>query len=253
MKIKYFISTIIISLALLSFSNQATIEKKKKQEPEKIESNINGSGYIFEFQFTAGKEHNHPTMALWIEDTQGNFIQPLFVTSGFAHGVYNYGKQEENQWVRGTKLYRAALPYFVHKWTKMNAGQGFKIPSPENPVNDAYTGATPKSDFLLETRSDNKSMTKFRLILEVNQTWDFNDYWHNAKFPEDNDYKTSCQPSLVYAVDIDIASLMDSYVMNPIGHGHYSGKDGRLYTDISTLTTAKEIFEKIEVHIMMKK
>jgi polyphosphate kinase len=36
-------------------------------------------------------------------------------------------------------------------------------------------------------------------------------------------------------------------VLNPIGHGHYSGKDGKLYTDISTLTTAKNIAEKLTI------
>jgi len=51
----------------------------------------------------------------------------------------------------------------------------------------------------------------------------------------------------VYAVTIDPSDLMDEYVFNPIGHGHYSGKDGRLYTDLSTLTTALKIFTKISV------
>jgi hypothetical protein len=39
------------------------------------------------------------------------------------------------------------------------------------------------------------------------------------------------------------------FYLNPIGHSHFSGADGELYTDISTLTTAKEIVNKVCVRI----
>jgi hypothetical protein len=37
--------------------------------------------------------------------------------------------------------------------------------------------------------------------------------------------------------------------MKPVGHGHYSGIDGSLTTDLSTLTTALEIAKSITVRI----
>jgi hypothetical protein len=37
--------------------------------------------------------------------------------------------------------------------------------------------------------------------------------------------------------------------MKLIGHSHYSGKDGNLYTDVSTLTTALDIARSIVVKI----
>lgn len=248
MKMKYIIPVIVFALLSTAFTTTDR-KKKREKEPEIISTNIHGKGYKLELIFTEGDSHNHPTMALWIEDIENNFIQPLFVTASFGQGVYQYGKQENNQWIRGTRQYRAALPYFVHKWAQTNLNGALSLPSQRNPVNDAYSGATPKGDFILNTKTNDKNISKFRLVLEINQTWDYNDFWHNALFPDDDDYKTSCQPSLVYAVDIDMNDLMGSYVMNPIGHGHYSGKDGRLYTDISTLTTAKDIFSKIEIKV----
>lgn len=247
MKLKYLSLIVLSAVVLTAFTSPESKRKKKKNTaPTQVETNIQANGYDIELSFTAGEEHNHPTMALWLEDSEGNFIQPLFVTQAFAQGVYKYGKQEGQEWVSGSKLYQAALPYFIHKWAK---GKTAIIPSAKNPVPDAYSGATPDADFILSTKTNNKSETKFRLILEINQTWDFNEYWHNAKFPDNKDYKTSCQPSLVYAVEIDFNDPMELYVMNPIGHGHYSGDNGKLYTDISTLTTAKQIAERIEVRL----
>jgi polyphosphate kinase len=40
---------------------------------------------------------------------------------------------------------------------------------------------------------------------------------------------------------------MEAYTLNPIGHGHYAGKDGKLYTDLSTFTTALQIATEIKV------
>jgi hypothetical protein len=44
-------------------------------------------------------------------------------------------------------------------------------------------------------------------------------------------------------------SELTEYYLNPIGHSHYSGKDGLLYTDLSTFTTALQIAEKIVVRV----
>ena len=37
--------------------------------------------------------------------------------------------------------------------------------------------------------------------------------------------------------------------MNPIGHGHYAGENGELYTNLKTHTTALEIANQIKVLI----
>ncbi|MFP4662861.1 MAG: hypothetical protein ACLFM1_00375 [Bacteroidales bacterium] len=241
---------ILLILILPLLGNGETGQgKDNDHDPSRVETNINGKGYQITIRFHAGEAHNYPSMAIWTETMYGEFIQPLFVTSSFGKGVYRYGEQSENKWKSGTRRYKAALPYFIHKWTKSDSNGGFIIPSPEQPVPDAYTAATPSSDFILKTKTSNKQESKFRIVLEINQAWDFNEYWHNARFPGNSQYKASCQPSLIYAVTIDTRNPMESYVMNPVGHGHYAGANGKMYTDLSTITTAKNIAERIEVDI----
>jgi len=122
--------------------------------------------------------------------------------------------------------------------------EGYYLPSPASPVVDAYSGATPLSNFVLTTRSDKALPQKFRILFEVNQTWDWNEYWTNEKYPENPHYKASCQPSVVYSVQVDLTDKLPKYHLNPIGHGHFSGEDGRLYTDLGTLTTALAIMSR---------
>ena len=82
--------------------------------------------------------------------------------------------------------------------------------------------------------------------MEINQPWDWNDYWTN-ELHDDADYRTSCQPSLIYAVTIDLNEKGKEYYLNAIGHGHFSGKNGELFTDLSTISTAKDIFRTLMV------
>jgi len=223
-------------------------DKKQAVKKEIVITNPEGLGTKLTVEFTNGESHNHPLMAIWIEDTSGNYIQSLFVARSIATGTYNYGDASEGQWTHGEIWRPAALPYWSHK-RGIQANDGLYLPTPENPVPDAYSGATPKNDFKLDTKLDKKGMVVFNVLLEINQPWDWNEYWTNAKFPDDYEYKTSCQPAVIYSVAIDLNSKQTEYEMNVIGHSHYSGKDGKLYEDISTLTTALEIAEKIVVRI----
>ncbi|HOZ30325.1 MAG TPA: hypothetical protein PLL66_05360 [Bacteroidales bacterium] len=240
---KLILSLIVISISISLSAGYGSIPcSKKKKEKEVIEANINGKGYTFEIEFIAGKGHNNPSFAIWIETMEEEFVQEIFVTKAVSTGIYRYADPSSGKWEAGEKMYYATLPYFIHKRTK-NA----EIPNSDKPIVDAYTGATPKSDFILISKSDTKTKGKFRLLLEINQAWDFNNFWHNAKFPEYPEYHNSCQPSLVYAVTIDPENIMEEYIMNPIGHGHYAGLDGNLYTDLSTFTTALKIAQMIKV------
>lgn len=225
-------------------------EKKRKNIKETIQANIEGKGTTFEFTLLSGNKHNHPTFAFWIEDLNGNFIQELFVTKSLSTGIYGHGQKRKDVWSlhEGEARRPATLPYFLHK-RGVKAPDGTYLPTPDNPIVDAFSGATPKSDFKLNTKSNELLTGKYRVLFEVNQPWDWNEFWYNTKYPDDFDYKTSCQPAIVYAVIVDFDNLMDYYSLNPIGHSHYSGKTGELFTDLSTLTTAKHIFNKIELRV----
>jgi hypothetical protein len=85
--------------------------------------------------------------------------------------------------------------------------------------------------------------------MEINQTWDWNQYWHNNRFPDDEEYKTSCQPALIYMAEVNLSNTKQPIELKPIGHSHPSGKTGEIFSDISTLTTALNIVQKVFVTI----
>ncbi len=212
-----------------------------------IETNVDKPGKDMEIHFKKGKAHNHPTMVIWVEDLEGNFIETLFITQYFGSGIFGRGSLGEGRW--DTKPGRAerpsALPFWVHK----RVGREGKalLPSPDQPMPDGITSATPVGDFLIHSRAIKPLPKKFRLMMEINQPWDWNEYWNNSKFPGEFNYSVSCQPALVYSVVVDSDDEVTRYYLNPIGHSHYSGLDGKLYTDLSTFTTAKDIVHTVYV------
>jgi len=215
-----------------------------------IQSNLDQQGTSITIEFHKGKAHNHPSLAIWLEDLQGNFIQTLFATRYVATGIYGYGELASGKWKPepGRAVRPASLPYWLHK-RGQQTGRIPDLPTPENPLPDALTSATPTGNFRLNTRADRTLPRQFRLLMEINQPWDSNHYWTNNKFPDDYNYNTSLQPAVVYAATIDLDSEIDEYHLNPIGHSHWSGKNGLLYTNLTTLTTALQIADRIIVRV----
>jgi hypothetical protein len=221
---------------------------KSKQVPDTIYTNVDASGSQLVIALNEGGKHNHPTFVFWLEDTEGNFLQTLYVTRYIATGIYGHGDAGDGEWKRteGEAIRPATLPYWLHKRNTENPNQSL-VPTPKNPIADAYTGATPESDFVLVAKTDKKIPGKFRLLMEINQPWDWNDYWTTLKYPDETDYNPSAQPSLIYAVTIDTNCQNCEFFLNPIGHGHYSGKNGKLYTDLRTFSSAFNIVESVRL------
>lgn len=239
------ITIIVICVFLASCNSPKNLTGETETiitQPEKINTRL-------ELELTPGKSHNHPSIAVWVEDLEGNYIETLYVTRYFAKGVFGHGEVEQGKWKNepGTVRRPATLPYWSYK-RNIKAADGLYAPSPETAVPDALTGATPKAGFTLKTGS--KATDKmFRILVEVNQPWDSNDFWTNDKYTGDFNYKTSLQPALVYAVTVSPNETGKPLYLNPIGHSHPSGSTGELFTDITTITTALAIFSKIAVKV----
>lgn len=232
-------------LVVLTFSCTTT-NVPEAEVPEKITSNTGGTGPQLQVDFIKGEAHNHPLMALWAEHENGRFIQTLFVAESLGKGIFQHGDATSGKWLPAAIRRPAALPVWSHS-RGVKEPDGLFVPSPENAVADAYTGATPQASFVLNTRLDEPGPDRFLVFFEVNQTWDWNEYWTNNKFPDDEYYKTSCQPSLIYMALVDLNDGKDEYTLELIGRGHHSGKDGNIYRDLETMTTALNITRSIKV------
>ena len=231
---------ILIFVAVLAIS--ACKSSRIQEEPQKMDlkANPGGTGPMVTLEFARGQAHNHPSFVLWAEDMEGNFLQTLFITEAVGTSIYDHGDPSSGQWEPGEIRRPASLPYWAHK-RGIKEEDGLYIPTIENPVADAYTGATPPGDFSLTARFDSKPPQQFRILFEINQTWDWNEYWTNNKYPDNDEYKTSCQPAVVYMVELDQQGGASTYKLEPIGHSHYAGETGELFSDLGTLTTALEI------------
>jgi hypothetical protein len=187
-------------------------------------------------------------LAIWIEDEMGNFIQTIYVAESIGKEIFDHSDNSTGKWKPGPVMRPAALPYWSHRRGIKNS-VGLYLPDIEHPIADAYTGPTPTGNFILNSRIENPELRKFSVYLEINQTWDWNEFWTNSKYPDDEEYKTSCQPALVYMCDVDLDNETKTYDMKVIGHSHYSGKTGELFSDLSTLTTALNIVKSIQVKV----
>lgn len=189
-----------------------------------------------------GKSFNHPTYVIWAESLEGEYLSTIYITKSYASGVFGHEMIDDSIWMPkpGQSFQPAALPYWTYKKGKIDGTQ--YIPTPEHPFVDAYTGATVQGDFEFRT---NLKRERYKILLEVNQSWDWNKYWTNNKYANNDAYKHSAQPSLIYAVEINESDSV--FYLNPIGHGDPRGESGKLFTNLSTLTTAKEIFQQLKI------
>ncbi len=246
---KYTAVIFSIMLAACSATPSAT-QLSQRQKFTDVVTNTSGTGPLIEVKFYGGMALYYPLMAIWLEDEQGGYIQTLFVPKAIATGVFKYGSNATGRWKEAARRAPQTLPYWSHK-RDIVASDGLYMPDPENPVPDAYSGATPTTSFTLTARADEPLPPKFRVMFEVNQNWDWNEYWTNDKFPGDNNYLYSAQPAVVYESIVDQKNLQDKYIMRPVGHSHPSGQTGELFTDLSTLTTALQIADSIVARVVL--
>jgi len=244
----YLIGSVVINLFLANCSVQQDIGRNQiRTDTIRIEGTNNG--LALQIDFAKGPAHNHPTFAIWLEDMDQNYIRTLFVTKSIATGIYGHGPIQKEIWDNkpGPQKRPATLPYWLHK--RSDALKIPLLPDSTHPVVDGYTGATPKSDFVIKTGTPEFIPRKIRVLMEINQPWDWNEFWTN-NLHDDADYRTSAQPSLVYAVSIDLDKPEPEYFLNPIGHGQYAGADGMLYTDLRTLNTALKIIDHVSIKLI---
>jgi hypothetical protein len=174
-----------------------------------------------------------PQVAVWMETLDGQYIDTLYVTGKASNS--GFGETEA-----GPTRRPEALPYWSHS-RGIQEADGYYTPVNNNADLDGVSGATPKSDSLISLTAPR--MGEYRLLVEVNRSYDFNEFYSRERFPDDPIYSgdgSSGQPSLVYAVTID-SNTPGKHLLELVGHGHHSGADGKLYQDLQHITTAKNI------------
>jgi len=240
---------LITSSILLILLTSCKHADQRVTEPDIVITNGSGAGAQFEISFTKGEKFSHPVIAIWLETAEGQYIQTLYISQSVATGYFQHGDTKNGRWAPGPRRRPATVPYWSHKRNVLEA-DGLYVPTAATAIPDAYTGPTPLSNFILKSKSDSALHQPVRVVFEINQAFDFNKIWTTTRFPGDLYYATSGQPSLIYATDaIDLNAPADKYEMKLLGHGHYSGATGELFTDVSGHTTALEIVKEVVVRL----
>jgi hypothetical protein len=198
-----------------------------------------GEHWFHEFPLFLGlTKKNEPQFAIWVEDTSGHYLSTVFVT----HKIATEGWLANN----GNRR-KEALPYWCHQ-RGVVYNDGLMLPTKKQPLADGVTGATPKGNTKIQMRLTD-SQEPFVIKAEFNHSVDFNDFYpKNAKEGEygySGGKLGSGQPAVVYAATV----YPDTNVLTLklVGHSSPDGSDGKLYTDLSTLTTAKSIVNRITI------
>jgi hypothetical protein len=241
--------------ALYEWGNQHRVSLENRSESrvvyQQLTTDVPGEGVALELDVRKGSAFDFPVFALWIEDLSGHYLETLYVSKAIGTSRFSYGREVDGRWIPDVVRRPEALPYWGHQ-RGVRARDGYYLPDPASPLPDAISAATPTESFTLTTDTGRR-LSQFRILLEVNQSFDWNDFFSQDRFPDDPIYSGSGkvgQPSVVYGATIDLSQHLRAWALNPLGHGHPSGRDGSLDTDLSRLTTALDIIRGASVTIL---
>lgn len=229
-------------LSLLSFSScqQELIEYSQGDIKVCVEQD---SEWLHDFPLFLGiKKKNPPQIAIWLEDTNGNYLSTLYVTHKIATQSWQ---------MSGGNRRKEALPHWCYS-QGIKYADGLYLPTKDQPLVDGISGATPQGSFNVKLRT--KDMPKqFVVKVEINHSTDFNEYYPKSAQEGEQNYsggkEGSGQPALVYAVLVDLTSGKKSFEATLIGHSSPDGTSGAIYEDTSELTTALHIVKQINIQI----
>ncbi|MBX2871910.1 MAG: DUF4405 domain-containing protein, partial [Saprospiraceae bacterium] len=179
-----------------------------------IQTNTQIQGQVLGVEVLMGKPSHTPTLAIWVEDGQGNYLQDLYVSQKLAKEEFiNFEHKRRPE----------ALPVWSHR-RAVKAADGLFVPDHESPIADGMTGATPTTSWVLQSQID-PSIDSIRVFMEINQSYDWNSFYHPEAFPEDPVYSGPGkvgQPALIYATST--LSIKEAQIekMKLLGRAHHA-------------------------------
>lgn len=202
-----------------------------------------GEAWLHDFPLFLGvKKKNAPQIAVWIEDTQGNYLSTIYVSHKIATQSWT---------AAGSNRRKEALPHWCHK-RGVQYDDGLFLPTKDRPFTDGITGATPRNSFALQLRPAGE-LKQFVVKVEVNHSTDFNDYYPKSAQEGELGYSGgklgSGQPAVVYAANVDLTTSEKAFEALLLGHSCPDGSTETVDADISTLTTVLQIVKRITVTV----
>lgn len=178
----------------------------------------------------------HPQMAIWAETEDGVMLETLFVSQACAAA-------NEINW-QGHLLSRSEiLPHWCSRHKNILRRQ------PDESV-DAVSAATPMRDFSMEGCLQMDAQP-FVVYVEINAPGDANDFFHHNQSAQNAGYAAPGlgQPSVIYEAFVFPQQQRRCFLLELSSHSGDFEDTGELAYDLQHLTTAKQIVEKILLHV----
>lgn len=232
--------TMFLTLAGLCSCERDLIEYKAENICVRIEA---GKEWLHDFPVFLGiSKKNPPQIAVWVEDSQGNYMSTVYV----SHKIATQSWQ-----MAGGNRRKEALPHWCHS-RGVRYADGLYLPTKDEPLTDGISGATPRGGFDVKLVPA-ELLRKFVVKIEVNHSTDWNAAYPKSAEEGESNYsggkEGSGQPAVVYAAVIDLTRGQKEFEAELLGHSSPDGSSGELCSDISELTTALHIVERITVQI----
>lgn len=193
---------------------------------------------------------NNPQMVLWAESPEGEFLRTLYITERIATQSWRGapGDDTPKEEIRRPE----SLPVWAHRHGEVYS-DGLLVPTREEPMPDAVTGATPKGELLVHTEIP-AGHEEVWIYLEVNMSTDFNEAFPAEAAEGSPNYSGgewgSGQPALVYRGRLVIGDGGKPQLpveLTLLGHSSPDGSTGELFTDLEGVTTAREIISAARI------
>lgn len=172
------------------------------------------------------KQKRAPQVAIWLEDTSGNYIRTLYVTERAGH----------KSWIMSPKEGR---PESLPVWYHASQFDPSKKAAPDLEL-DAVTGATPKGGVVFDATLDDRA---YVIRAEFNTSFDYNAFYTKKNSGVNG------QPSVIYEAVIPAGfnKSSDEIRLAFSGTGSPDGSDGLLHKDTAGLTSALTIVQLVAV------
>lgn len=203
-----------------------------------------GEEWVHDFPLFLGiNKKNPPQIAIWLEDVHGNYLSTVYA----SHKIATQSWQSA-----GNNRRKEALPHWCYS-RGVQYEDGLYLPTKKQPLTDGISGATPRGGFDVKINPA-KGLKQFVVKVELNHSTDFNENYPKTAKEGNANYsggkEGSGQPAVVYAATIDLNSGVKMYEAKLTGHSSPDGSDGKLYEDVSPLTTALHIVKSISITVI---
>lgn len=165
-----------------------------------------------------------PQIVVWCEDMNGNLIETIYITGKISDFLKKDSRPE-------------ALPVWKAKYLKK-----------ENSKVDVTGGVTQKNGVSYTAKLKNALPDNFKIFAEVNNSFDYNEFYTKDGKNSTINSGVNGQPSLIYIGEYSKNSS-PSVKLDLSCCGSINGENGDMNTDLSKITTAKEIVESISVKV----